>query len=444
VGQSPTKCRPHTAKKEAWGKAPKITVKEVIVTKNDYNLTDLAKKYQEFKAKNLNLDMSRGKPCKEQLDLSLPMLDILNSDSNLKSANGIECRNYGNLAGLPELRNLFAKILEVEPEEVFIGGNSSLSLMFDTICYFVTHGDGQNAPWSQQNAKFLCPVPGYDRHFGILSHFGIEPILVPMLKTGPDMNMVENLIEHDEKIKGIWCVPKYSNPQGITYSDETVCRFANLRPKARDFKIFWDNAYAVHDFSEKPDILLNLMEECKKAKTQDVPILFCSTSKITFPGAGVAALAASKNNLKMLNKNYEYKTICGDKLNQLRHCLFLKNYEGVLSHMKKHAQILRPKFDTVLGILNKEFKNHEIISWSEPQGGYFISVDVPKGCAKRVVELCKNAGVILTPAGATFPNSVDPDDKNIRIAPTFPPIDELKTAVELFCLCAKLAVLSST
>jgi DNA-binding transcriptional MocR family regulator len=401
---------------------------------------NLTKKYEEFVAKNLSLDMSRGKPCKEQLELSFPMLDILNSRSGSKSQSGIECANYGVLEGLPELRDLFSKILGVNPQEVFIGGNSSLSLMFDTICCFMTHGVGQNEPWAkQQSPKFLCPVPGYDRHFSMLSHFGIESIMVPMLHTGPDMNMVETLVAKDKTIKGIWCVPKYSNPQGITYSEETVKRFANLRPKASDFRIFWDNAYAVHDLTEQPDVLLNLMEECKKTGNQDLPILFCSTSKITFPGAGVAALAASKNNLKTLIKNYSYKTIGGDKLNQLRHYLFLKNYDGVLSHMKKHAQILRPKFDIVLQILSKHFKNGEIISWSEPRGGYFISVDVPKGCAKRVVELCKNAGIKFTAAGATFPNSIDPNDRNIRIAPTFPPIDELKTSIELFCLCVQIA-----
>ncbi|MDR1253418.1 MAG: aminotransferase [Oscillospiraceae bacterium] len=399
----------------------------------------LNEQYQYFKSLNLNLDMSRGKPCPEQLALSNSMLDLVNSQSNFKINEEIDCRNYGLLDGITELKVLFAKMLDVLPTDVLIGGNSSLQMMFDTISCFMTHKIVDGHPWLMQgNIKFLCPVPGYDRHFSILQYFGVEQIAVPMCETGPDMDMVENLVSKDEKIKGIWCIPKYSNPQGVTYSAITVQRFANLKPAAKDFRIFWDNAYAVHDLTDQPERLLSIMDECRKASNEDLPILFCSTSKITFPGAGIAALAASESNLKILKENYFYKTICFDKINQLRHLRFLKNYEGILSHMEKHKKILKPKFEAVEEILNTEFEGEELISWTKPKGGYFISVALPDGCAKRVVFLCREAGVKLTSAGATFPLNCDPHDANIRLAPSYPPVCELLLAMKLFCVCVKL------
>jgi DNA-binding transcriptional MocR family regulator len=403
-------------------------------------------KYQKFKLSNIKLNMSRGRPCSEQLDLSNPMISILGDYKELIKGSRVDYRNYGILDGVSGMKNLFAEILEVHPNEVFVGGNSSLSMMFDTISYFMLHGAPGHRPWisEKDGIRFLCPCPGYDRHFAMLSHFDIIQIPVQMLDTGPDMDAVERLVRLDESVKGIFCVPKYSNPTGITYSDETVRRLANLAPSAKDFKIFWDNAYAVHNLTDKPDKLLNLMDECKKVGTQDMPIMFTSTSKITFPGSGVAALAASENNLKALKKNYSYKTIGFNKLSQLRHYRFLKSYENILAHMKKHAEILKPKFDAVLNILerefpNKQFSEYDSISWSKPNGGYFVSVNVPEGCAKRVVSLCKGAGLQLTSAGAAFPNGFDPHDRNIRIAPSNPSVDELNMAMELFCLCVRMA-----
>lgn len=413
------------------------------------NINDIKKQkdllldeYNNFKSKNLNLDMSRGKPSIEQINLSMKMLNVLNNKSTYINKDGIDYRNYGLLFGIPEARKLFAKLMGVHEEQVILGGNSSLNMMFDTISCIMTHGICGNKPWIKQDKiKFLCPVPGYDRHFSMLSYYGIEMINVPMKNDGPNMDIVEQLVENDSSIKGIWCVPKYSNPQGITYSNDVVKRFANLKPAANDFRIFWDNAYAIHDLTDDPDHLLNIMDECKKAKNEDIVIIFCSTSKITFPGSGVAAMAASENNLKSFKKQYSIKTIGYDKINQLRHLNFFKDYHGILKHMKKHRQILKPKFDTIINVLNEEFKNGDLISWTEPKGGYFISVDVPNGCAKKVVQLCQGAGVKLTPAGATFPNGFDPKDSNIRLSPTYSSINELKLAMQLFCLCIKLAII---
>lgn len=399
--------------------------------------------YEDYKSKGLSLNMARGKPSPEQLDLSQPLLDSLKSTDSYYSDDGTDCRNYGGFNGILECRHFFGDILGVSHENVFVGGNSSLNLMFDTISCFMTASLYEDTlPWHDvKDRKFLCPVPGYDRHFGVTGYFGFEMIPIPMNSDGPDMDMVEKLVSEDESIKGIWCVPKYSNPTGITYSDEVVKRFAALKPAAKDFRIMWDNAYAIHDVTDTPDELLNIMDECKKNGNEDLPILFCSTSKITFSGAGVAALAASPHNMDILMKRLKYATIGYDKLNMLRHIRFFKNYEGILNHMQKHKALLAPKFKVVIEKLNSELKDAEIAEWTNPNGGYFVSVNVLNGTAKRVVELCKEAGVVLTDAGATYPYGNDPDDSNIRIAPSFPSVDELSQAMDIFCVCAKLAAL---
>lgn len=403
-------------------------------------LAKLREQYAAFQAQNLKLDMSRGKPGADQTDLSVGMLDVLNSDSEYKTENGFDCRNYGLFDGIPEMKELFGEMLGVPASQVFVGGNSSLNLMFDTISCMMTHGIGGCDPWSKQgNVKFLCPVPGYDRHFAVTEYYGVEMIPVTMNENGPDMDQVERLVQSDDKVKGMWCVPKYSNPTGITYSDETVRRIAALKPAAKDFRVMWDNAYCVHDLTDTPDQLLNIMEECKKNGNEDLPILFCSTSKITFPGSGVAAMAASDANMAVFKKRYSMQTIGFDKLNELRHTRYFKTYQGFLKHMQLHRAILEPKFAAVLDMLEQQLSGKGVASWTKPNGGYFISVDVMEGCAKRVVELCKQAGVVLTPAGATYPYGRDPKDSNIRLAPTYPPVDELVTAMQLFCLCVELA-----
>lgn len=401
----------------------------------------LAKEYEEVKGKGLKLNMARGKPGKEQLDLSLGLLDVLNSKSDFVGTDGMDCRNYGVLEGIDECRKLFGDILGVDSKYVMVGGSSSLNMMFDTISCMMTKSivDGCKPWYEVKNRKFLCPVPGYDRHFGITEYYGFEMIPVPMTENGPDMDVVEKLVESDDSIKGIWCVPKYSNPQGITYSDETVKRFAALKPAAKDFRIMWDNAYCIHDINDTPDELLNIFDECKKNGTEDMPVLFCSTSKITFPGAGVAAMAASENNMKVFKERYNYEVISYDKLNMLRHVRYFKDFDGIMEHMQKHKEVLRPKFDIVLNALESNLKLVGIGEWTNPNGGYFVSIDVLSGTAKRVVQLCKEAGVVMTGAGATYPYGKDPDDKNIRIAPTFPPNDELITAMDVFCICTKLA-----
>lgn len=401
----------------------------------------LAKEYEDVKGKGLKLNMARGKPGKEQLDLSLGLLDVLNSKSDFVGTDGMDCRNYGVLEGIDECRKLFGDILGVDSKYVMVGGSSSLNMMFDTISCMMTKSivDGCKPWYEVKNRKFLCPVPGYDRHFGITEYYGFEMIPVPMTENGPDMDVVEKLVESDDSIKGIWCVPKYSNPQGITYSDETVKRFAALKPAAKDFRIMWDNAYCIHDINDTPDELLNIFDECKKNGTEDMPVLFCSTSKITFPGAGVAAMAASENNMKVFKERYNYEVISYDKLNMLRHVRYFKDFDGIMEHMQKHKEVLRPKFDIVLNALDSNLKPVGIGEWTNPNGGYFVSIDVLSGTAKRVVQLCKEAGVVMTGAGATYPYGKDPDDKNIRIAPTFPPNDELITAMDVFCICTKLA-----
>ena len=401
----------------------------------------LAKEYEDVKGNGLKLNMARGKPGKEQLDLSLGLLDVLNSKSDFVGTDGMDCRNYGVLEGIDECRKLFGDILGVDSKYVMVGGSSSLNMMFDTISCMMTKSivDGCKPWYEVKNRKFLCPVPGYDCHFGITEYYGFEMIPVPMTENGPDMDVVEKLVESDDSIKGIWCVPKYSNPQGITYSDETVKRFAALKPAAKDFRIMWDNAYCIHDINDTPDELLNIFDECKKNGTEDMPVLFCSTSKITFPGAGVAAMAASENNMKVFKERYNYEVISYDKLNMLRHVRYFKDFDGIMEHMQKHKEVLRPKFDIVLNALESNLKQVGIGEWTNPNGGYFVSIDVLSGTAKRVVQLCKEAGVVMTGAGATYPYGKDPDDKNIRIAPTFPPNDELITAMDVFCICTKLA-----
>lgn len=402
----------------------------------------LEAKYNDYKGEGLSLNMARGKPGAEQLAVSKPMLDVVNSETEC-TVDGIDCLNYGVLDGIPSVKKMFADILEVSPDEIFVGGNSSLNLMFDTISCFMTTGVAGCEPWIKQGGiKFLCPVPGYDRHFGITEYYGIEMINVPMTSDGPDMDMVEKLVSEDEKIKGIWCVPKYSNPTGITFSDETVRRFAKLKPAAPDFRIMWDNAYIIHDVTDNGDKLLSLMDECKKNGTEDMPIMFTSTSKITFPGSGVSAFACSENNMKVLKKRYNFQTIGFDKINMLRHALYLKDSKGLIEYMKKHKALLAPKFECVLTALDSEVKQTGTAKWETPNGGYFVSVDVMDGTAKEVVRLCKEAGVVLTGAGATYPYGKDPKDSNIRIAPSFPCVEELEKAMQIFCVCVKLAAVN--
>lgn len=396
--------------------------------------------YERLRSLHLSLDMSRGKPGFDNMDLSEEMFDLVGNDTGFNNISGIDCRNYGGLDGLAELKNLFAKILELTPDQIIVGGNSSLNMMFDTIAQAMTHGMG-GEPWCKQGQlKFLCPVPGYDRHFAITEYFGFELVSVPMNSNGPDMDRVEELVK-DEKVKGIWCVPKYSNPEGITYSDEVVKRMARLKPAAGDFRIFWDNAYAVHDLYEEGDKLLNIYDECVKAGNPDLPIIFTSTSKITFPGAGVAVEAASHNNVAMLKGRMKFQTIGPDKLNQLRHARMFKTVSDVENHMKRHADILRPKFQSVLSELNKQLSGTGIARWTNPKGGYFISLYVLEGCAKRIEQLCANAGMILTPAGATYPYGNDPFDSNIRIAPSYPSVEEISKAAVVLCVAVRYAAL---
>ena len=404
---------------------------------------ELSAKYREYQGKDLKLDMSRGKPSIDQLDLSMGMLDVLTSDMDLTCEDGTDCRNYGVLDGISEAKELLADMMEVAPDHIIIYGNSSLNVMYDTVSRSMTHGVMGNTPWCKlDKVKFLCPVPGYDRHFKITEFFGIEMINVPMSPEGPDMDIVEKLVSEDPAIKGIWCVPKYSNPQGISYSDQTVRRFARLKPAAPDFRIYWDNAYSVHhlyDDEKDQDFLLEILDECAKAGNPDMVYKFTSTSKISFPGSGIAALAASKANLDDIRKYITVQTIGHDKLNQLRHVKFFKDLEGVHAHMKKHAAILRPKFEMVEATLEKELGGLGIGEWTTPKGGYFISFESLDGCAKKIVAMAKEAGVVMTGAGATYPYGKDPKDSNIRIAPSFPPIEELEKAAQVFVVCVKLA-----
>ena len=402
--------------------------------------SELEASYEEKKALNLQLDMSRGKPSPSQLDVSLGLMDALNSNSVLKSEDGTDCRNYGVLDGIPEAKKLMADMMGTTADHIIIFGNASLTIMYDSISRSYTHGVLGSTPWCKlDKVKFLCPVPGYDRHFAITEHFGIEMINVPMTQDGPDMDMVEKLVANDDSIKGIWCVPKYSNPQGYCYSDETVRRFANLKPAAKDFRIYWDNAYVIHHLYEDNQVEIpDIINECEKAGNPNLVYEFASTSKVSFPGSGIAAMAASAENLADVKKQMTIQTIGYDKLNQLRHVAYFKNIDGLKAHMKKHADAMRPKFEAVLKVLDEELTGAEIGSWVKPLGGYFISFDAMEGCAKKIVAKCKEAGVTLTNAGATFPYGKDPKDSNIRIAPSFPTPEEMAVATDLFVLCVKL------
>lgn len=398
----------------------------------------LEKEFASIKEKNLSLDMSRGKPGADQLDISMEMLDTLNSKSDL--FDGVDTRNYGILTGIESAKKLLADMIGVPSENVIVYGNSSLNIMYDTISRSYTHGVMGSTPWCKlDKVKFLCPVPGYDRHFAITQHFGIEMINIPMLPTGPDMDMVESLVNNDSAVKGIWCVPKYSNPQGITYSDETVKRLANLKPAAEDFRLFWDNAYGVHHlYDDEQDTLLEILLECEKAGNPNMVYEFCSTSKISFPGSGVAAMASSVENIKDIQKQMTIQTIGHDKINQLRHVRFYGDVNGIVKQMKKHADIMRPKFEMVTDTLESALGELNIGSWIKPKGGYFVSFDSLEGCAKAIVAKCKEAGITLTNAGATYPYGIDPKDTNIRIAPSFPTTKELEEAMQVFTLCVKL------
>ena len=396
------------------------------------------KRYDDFKSQGLALDMSRGKPSAAQLDITMEMLDTVKFEDAFKAENGFDCRNYGVLDGIEECKKLFADLLEVDTKNIIVGANSSLTMMFDYIGQCMTHGAGDE-PWLKQgNVKFICPAPGYDRHFGILEFYGIEMITVDMLADGPDIDKINELIK-DSTVKGMFVVPKYSNPEGITFSDECVRKIAAMKPAAKDFRVIWDNAYCIHDINDTPDTLLNIFDAAKEEGSEDMFIEVTSTSKISFPGAGVAALAASDNNITAIKKRMTIQTIGNDKLNQLRHVRYFKDVDGIKNHMKKHADLLRDKFEAVIRCFTEEFEGKGIAEWKNPNGGYFISLNVLEGTAKRVGELCKEAGVVLTPPGATYPYGKDPKDTNIRIAPSFPTVAELEKAAELLAISVRLA-----
>lgn len=411
---------------------------ELVSLKNE-----LEKEYESVKALGLSLDMSRGKPGADQLDLSLGMLNVMVDSDDCKAENGFDCRNYGVLDGIPECKKLFADLLEVDPKNVIVGGSSSLNLMYDYLNQCMYLGVAGCEPWSKQGkVKFICNVPGYDRHFAITEFFGIEMISVEMNENGPDVDKITELVK-DPMVKGMFCVPKYSNPNGVTYSDEVVKKLAALKPAAKDFRVIWDNAYIIHELTNNPDSLLNIFDACKEFGTEDCFVEFTSTSKISFPGAGVSAVAASDANIAEIKKRLNFQTISYDKLNQLRHVKYFKNVDGIKEHMNEHAKIIAPKFNLVLDMLEKEIAPLGIGEWVKAKGGYFISYNTVGSSAKRIGELCKNAGLVLTTVGATYPYGVDPDDKNIRIAPTFPKIEDLAKAMGVFCLCAKLAAVEA-
>ncbi|MBQ8970224.1 MAG: aminotransferase class I/II-fold pyridoxal phosphate-dependent enzyme [Lachnospiraceae bacterium] len=401
---------------------------------------ELTGAYEAVKRKGLSLNMARGKPANEQLDLSMGLLDVVNSGSDVTAEDGIDCRNYGEMDGIYEAKKLLADMVGLPPESMIVCGSSSLSIMYDTVAHAYALGVNGNTPWcKQEKVKFLCPVPGYDRHFAITESFGIEMVNVPLNSDGPDMKLVKEYVESDPSIKGIWCVPKYSNPTGCTYSDEVVKAFAALKPAAHDFRIFWVNAYAIHDiYDNGGDQPLNIMEECKKTGNDNLAFVFCSTSKVTFAGGGIAGIASSPENVEWFRKTLAIRTIGYDKINQLRHVRHFKDIEGMKKRMAEHAAIIRPKFEAVYECFERELKGLGIGTWTKPNGGYFISFDAMEGCAKNIVAKCKEAGMVTTGAGATFPYKKDPKDSNIRIAPTFPSLEDIKTAAELFALCVKL------
>ena len=401
------------------------------------------KAWQAIKDQNLKLDMSRGKPEKGQLDLAMEMYTILKTPEDCKNRDGFDVRNYGLPTGIPELKEIFAEILEVKPDQLFTGGNSSLNMMYNLIVDAMVLGFPESEkPWGKYDKiKFLCPAPGYDRHFSICQHLGIEMITIPMTETGPDMDLVEKYAGEDETVKGIWCVPKYSNPTGITFSDETVRRFAKMKTAAKDFKIFWDNAYIIHDLYDEKDSLLNLLAVAEECGTADRVFEFCSTSKVTIAGGGVSFIASSENNIAFLTKRFAMEGLGYDKVNQLRHFRFFKNKEGVYEIMRRHAAILRPKFRAVIDEFKKGFGDTGVARWHDPKGGYFISLDVMEGTAKRTWLLAHDAGVTLTNVGATFPYGKDPKDENLRIAPSNVPLSDVSAIAGYVCTCAKLAAL---
>ena len=404
----------------------------------------IADQYKKIKGFGLSLNMSRGVPSIDQIEIVKPMLDVINSDSSLVSDSNINCGLYGTMDGLPEAKKLFGDMMDVESDMVFVGGNSSLNMMFDAVGNMMYKSPYDDMPsWSQvEDRKFLCPVPGYDRHFAVTEYFGFQMINVPMRDDGPDMDIVDELVK-DPAVKGIWCIPKYSNPTGVTYSDEVVRRFASLKPAAKDFRIFWDNAYAIHELTDEPDVLLSLWDECKKTGNVDLPLFFCSTSKVTFSGAGVAAMAGSDLNMKFFKSRYTLQTIGFDKINMLRHVRFFKNIDNMKDFMNLHKEHLKKRFDIVCDKLDKELVPLDLVKYKRPKGGYFVSVELLDGTAKRVVQLCKEAGVTLTGAGATYPYKNDPDDSNIRIAPSFPSTDDLAKAIDVFCYCVKIAAIET-
>lgn len=401
--------------------------------------------YQEYQGKGLQLDMSRGKPSPEQLDLAMELLNALDTETVMKAENGLDVRNYGGLDGIPEAKRLMADMMDVKPEQVIVCGNSSLNTMYDMVARGMLKGFLGETPWCKLGkVKFLCPVPGYDRHFAVTEHFGVEMINVPMTEDGPDMDMVEELVSKDDAIKGMWCVPKYSNPQGVVYSDETVRRLAAMKPAAKDFRIFWDNAYAVHHlYGEENGKLLNILDECEKAGNPDMVFEFASTSKVSFAGGGISGIAASEANLADIKKSLTIQTIGSDKINQLRHVKFFKDGKGVAAHMERHASLLRPRFELVLETLDRELSGLGAGKWISPKGGYFITFEAMEGCATRIVALAKEAGVVMTPAGAPFPYGKDPKDSVIRIAPSYPSLEELKEAANVFVTCVKLATVEN-
>ena len=404
----------------------------------------LEQQYKEICKKGLKLDMSRGKPSKEQLELSMPMMDVLTSQTPLVSRAGTDIRNYGVIDGITEGQEFIASLVGLGPEaydNVIVYGNASLNIMYDCIARSMLFGVNGSTPWCKlDKVKWLCPVPGYDRHFAITECFGIEMINVPLYEDGPDMDMVEKLVSEDDSIKGIWCVPKYSNPMGTSYSDETVRRLARLKPAAEDFRIYWDNAYTIHHlYDMDQDHLIEILAECKRAGNPDMVYKFCSTSKISFPGSGLAAIATSANNLEDIKKQLKIQTIGHDKVNQLRHVRFFKDVHGITEHMRKHAASLRPKFEMILDTFDKELKDLGVGSWYSPKGGYFITYETLEGCAKSVVDKAKKAGVVMTPAGAPFPYGKDPKDSVIRISPSYPSLEDLTTATQIFVVCVKLA-----
>lgn len=407
-------------------------------------LSEICAKLGEYGALGMSLDLTRGKPGNDQLDISEGMLDVVSSSEDCVCENGVDCRNYGILDGIPEAKRLFSELLGIPKRNLIVEGNSSLNIMFDTVARAMLFGVyGGKKPWGQQGEiKFLCPSPGYDRHFAICEAMGIKMIPVDMTPDGPDMDTVEKLVSSDSSIKGIWCVPKFSNPEGYTYSDETVERFARLEPAADDFRIFWDNAYAVHEIYDEKVELLDIFKTCKKYGTEDRVFYFASTSKISFPGSGVAIMAASENNIIQIKPILSAQTIGYDKINQMRHVKFFKDAEGVHAHMKRHADIIRPRFEAVISAFRRELSG--IAQWTEPKGGYFVNLTVPDGCAKRVFRLAADAGVTLTKAGASFPYGNDPRDRHLRIAPTYPSFEDLVQAVDILCLCVKAAVLEKT